>query len=627
MLRSVGFLFTLLSTHYLSASINQENDAKYLKYQHILQIGNDSVKCTQLIQYADRVADSLNDFDFALLIFEKVNTLLQQKNYPTLKVNLYYKWGYTEYLKGNYDTADKLYLKALSYKFLDKKKALKADILNKAGVNLQDLMVYKRAMLYYNESLELYTGLNDERGKAMVYINMANIFVETGNLPESDKFFDMAGEIFLEKNLIEKYSVVLGNKAIVKWRLGKFAEAKELFLKAAHLDLKEIKNANHFIIAYFNLGLIYSELKRWDSCFYYLCRGKEIADSLHISDQLDGTFYYDLGYCYVQKGEIKKGIQYYKRALAIKTGIPDYRVLYDNIADLYFNVKQYDTAFFYKNLSMKMIDSIYKSELKEHISFENKRIELLEKDYQNQIKVKEQEQNVNDLKKRNYLLISVSIILFALVLLTLLYFNQYKLRQKKENLQSELDFLKAQLNPHFLFNSINNIYVLLDENKEKASDILLKFSDLVRYQLYECNVSSILLSKELKFLENYIEFEELRYSNKIKVDSNLGDLNPKNLQVAPLILQPFIENAFKHTPKYKNCSSIIDIRASLNENELLFEVKNTKDEKEVSGLPGGIGLENVKKRLALLYAGKHELKMIISDSYFGISLKLKLHND
>jgi LytS/YehU family sensor histidine kinase len=224
-------------------------------------------------------------------------------------------------------------------------------------------------------------------------------------------------------------------------------------------------------------------------------------------------------------------------------------------------------------------------------------------------------------------LVGLVVIMATVMLLLFLYFRQFRLRIKKEHLQSEVDFLKAQLNPHFLFNSINNIYVLLDENKEKASIILLKFSELMRYQLYECNVSLIHLSKELQFLENYTEFEKLRYSNKISVSYELSGTGSGNLLIAPLLLQPFIENAFKHTPKSRNSQSHIAVRIFISGNTLVFDVSNSRDATKASSLPGGIGLENVKKRLKLLYPGRHELSTKATNNLYHIILKLTLAHD
>ncbi len=603
------------------------DDGKYEKYQQILQIQNDSVKCARLIAYADKMADSLKDYNFALLVFEKANKLLLQKNYPSLQLELYYKWAFATYEKGNFAAADQLIVQALNCKIIESTPEYKAKVLNTGGAILQDLMVYKRALVYYNEALEIYTRLNNSAGKGRVYQNMANIFAMTGNYTQSDQFFDKSAEIFKKIGLIDNYRITIGNKAYVKWKLGKPDTAKILTIHSLDLYSGKLDVAAKHPERVLNLALMYATVKQWDSTFYYLELARHITDSTGFPQDFAGSYYYNMGYCYAEKGDQAKAASFYKKALRYKAGIANFRYLYENIAAAYLANKQYDSAFFYKNQALLLIDSIYKSELKEHITFENKRLELLEKDYQNQIQSAMQRQSLHELEKRNYLLIALVIVLGVGVLLFFLYFRQYKLKVKKEHLQSELDFLRAQLNPHFLFNSINNIYVLLDENKEKASHILLKFSELMRYQLYECNVSTIRLDKELQFLENYIEFEKLRYSNKIAVQYASAAADAERLLIAPLLLQPFIENAFKHTPKNKGQQSHIAIRIELEDNRLLFEVINTLDVRENSKLPGGIGLENVKKRLKLLYPHQHDLQIMVTDNSYKIILTLTLAHD
>ncbi|MCE3227360.1 MAG: sensor histidine kinase [Bacteroidetes bacterium] len=597
---------------------------KYALYEDILKINDDSVKCARLILLAEKVADSLYDYSFSLMTFEKANSILSKHRYPVLELDLYYKWGFVNYHKGNYDRADKLYLKALESKVLDSKQNLKANILNMAAVNLQELTVFKRALEYYNEALEIYTRLKDDNAKAAVYVNMANIFALSGNLKESDAFFDRAGKIFIKLDKMERYATLLGNKSYIKWKLGYPDSGKVLLIRSFEIASKYPGNMTGKIEHLFNLGIMYGELRNWDSCFYFLERGKKISDSLSLFGSLDGSYYYSLGYCHQLKGDLKEGIRNYKKAINLKTGISNFRLLHDNISALYFRLKQFDSALIYKNISFSIADSIYKSELQEHINFEDKRIELIEKDYENRIRSAEQEQHLENLKKRNYLLIVAVILLIAFVLLFILYFRQYKLKEKKEHLESELNFLKAQMNPHFLFNSINNIYVLLDENKEKASEILLKFSDLLRYQLYECNVSFISLNKELNFLENFIEFEKLRYSNKIQVIYEFENPPSADLMIAPLLLQPFIENAFKHTPKTKNHQASIRIKTYFSGDNFTLEVINSVDGKKPSSLPGGIGLENVKRRLRLLYNNKHQLRISTEESTFTTTLSIKL---
>lgn len=625
MLNPRRFLFCLCLVIIFSPA--RADDKKYLEYQRLLSIADDSTKCAKLMNYADVLTDSLYDYDFAFLIYQKVNTLLDTSRYPGLQADLYFKWAFSKYKKGNYEEADKLCLRALALKQLDKNLVLKAKVLNVAGANLQDLGAYKRALVYYNEALAIYTKLNDNKGKSTVYQNMANIFALSGDLAQSDKFFDKAAALFLQQNLMDHYATVISNKSYIRWKLGYPDSAKVLLLKAIKIKLKVTKSPGHIIEKYFNLGLIYADLKRWDSCFFYLQKGKDFSDSLGIRAEYQGRYDYNTGYSYNLKGDYPKAISYFKKALNNRTGIANYSTLYENIAGCYYKNKQYDSALVYKTFGAQLADSLYKSELKEQIAFENKRVELLEKDYANEIQSSLQKQSLNELKNRNYLFVIIITLLVAFLVLLFFYFRQYRIKIKEEHLQSELDFLRAQLNPHFLFNSINNIYVLLDENKEKASEVLLKFSALMRYQLYECNVSLIQLDRELQFLENYIEFEKLRYAEKIAVDYHFEDAAGEGLYIAPLLLQPFIENAFKHIPKSRHSQSNIYIHAVVRNKTLLFELSNTLNSSQASTLPGGIGLGNVKKRLNLLYFNKHELHTGMSDGMYKITLNLKLAND
>ncbi|SDX48270.1 GHKL domain-containing protein [Hydrobacter penzbergensis] len=208
---------------------------------------------------------------------------------------------------------------------------------------------------------------------------------------------------------------------------------------------------------------------------------------------------------------------------------------------------------------------------------------------------------------------------------------QSKKRQQlleKEKLETELKFLKSQFNPHFLFNSINSIFVLIHKNPDIASESLAKFSDLLRYQLYECNEPHITLGQEIIYIENFIELERLRQECNLRLDLSIDKSNPLNLCIAPFILMPFIENAFKHVSKRKGQTNWICIGLHLDENQLLFHISNSvsyqhKVSKELLHY-GGIGLKNVQRRLDLLYPQKHILEIKSSDSLFEVSLRLEL---
>lgn len=191
---------------------------------------------------------------------------------------------------------------------------------------------------------------------------------------------------------------------------------------------------------------------------------------------------------------------------------------------------------------------------------------------------------------------------------------------EKEKLENELKFLRSQLNPHFLFNSINSIFVLIHKNPDMASEALAKFSDLLRYQLYECNEMEIPLEQELRFLQNYIELEKLRLDSRaIKLEVNIEDPPRQECSIAPLLLVPFVENAFKHA------SGWIWINLHFEGDHLLFSIKNgsSSDSKSRQVLnSNGIGLKNVERRLNLIYPKEHELTIDNDKGEFSVLLKI-----
>lgn len=206
---------------------------------------------------------------------------------------------------------------------------------------------------------------------------------------------------------------------------------------------------------------------------------------------------------------------------------------------------------------------------------------------------------------------------------------QSKKRQQlleKEKLETELKFLKYQFNPHFLFNSINSIFFLIHKNPDMASSSLAKFSDLLRHQLYECNDNQISLGKEIAYLENFIELEKLRQNDNIQVSFSTNTSHAGHVMIAPFILMTFAENAFKHVSHYIDKPNSIDIQLMIEGNSLHFLVTNTTsiNKKAEAVQYGGIGLQNVQRRLDLLYRDKYQLDITNTNGRFTVKLTLQL---
>jgi two-component system LytT family sensor kinase len=197
----------------------------------------------------------------------------------------------------------------------------------------------------------------------------------------------------------------------------------------------------------------------------------------------------------------------------------------------------------------------------------------------------------------------------------------------KEKAETELKFLKSQINPHFLFNSLNSIYFLIDKQNSEARKTLLQFSDLLRYQLYDCNSESIAIEKEVNYLKDYIRLQELRKDNKYQVNLKVEE-DVKGFNIVPLLLIPFVENAFKHISHHSREKNFVQVYLGRTNGQFIFQIENSKEAQNRSTEPpGGIGLNNVKRRLELLYPKEHQLDIHNNEQSFKVDLRLKVYTE
>jgi two-component system, LytTR family, sensor kinase len=229
--------------------------------------------------------------------------------------------------------------------------------------------------------------------------------------------------------------------------------------------------------------------------------------------------------------------------------------------------------------------------------------------------------------KYNFGFTSLFLVFFSLGMRVIERHTQTEKLQKeleREKLNSELALLKNQISPHFFFNTLNNIYSLISINAEDSKQAVLKLSKLMRYMLYDSESGNILLSKEIAFMNNYIDLMKLRMSDKVNLKISFpGKFN--DISVPPLLFIPFIENAFKHGISYREIS-FIDIRMLPGKDTISFICTNSifKPREDVESDYPGIGLENVSKRLNLLFPGKHELKINRTAKSFEVVLNINL---
>ena len=195
---------------------------------------------------------------------------------------------------------------------------------------------------------------------------------------------------------------------------------------------------------------------------------------------------------------------------------------------------------------------------------------------------------------------------------------------EKEKTASELNFLKAQINPHFLFNTLNNLYGLALKKSDKTPEIIMRLSDIMDYMLYESPEAKIPLTKDVDNLINYVEIEKIRQGNNARINfTNTGDINIQ--KIIPLLMLPLLENGFKHGINKAPVNAFLDACLTVTENFLEFSVTNNKTTAETSNTIGhGIGLQNLRRRLELFYPTKYELNITENNDSFSAFLKIDL---
>lgn len=226
-------------------------------------------------------------------------------------------------------------------------------------------------------------------------------------------------------------------------------------------------------------------------------------------------------------------------------------------------------------------------------------------------------------------IIAVTLLITFFVAMLRFAVEWFELEAKKrevenEKLTAELNFLKAQINPHFLFNTLNNLYYLAYTKSSNTTEVVAKLSQMMRYMIYDSNHQKVLLSKEIEYMQNYIDLERLRLNDQIPVNFKVEG-NPESVMIAPLIFITFLENAFKHGVSNTADNSWVNVNIHINGRTCTYEVDNSKVKVKKDGHEkSGIGLQNVKRRLELSYPGQYTLAVSDQPDSYSVQLKLSL---
>jgi len=233
---------------------------------------------------------------------------------------------------------------------------------------------------------------------------------------------------------------------------------------------------------------------------------------------------------------------------------------------------------------------------------------------------------------RRHLLFTFFVFLFILAASTAYQMIRDRMKTERmakdkenENLKTELAFLRSQVSPHFMFNVLNNMVALARKKSDLLEPSLIKLSSLLRYMLYETDEEKVLLEKEIEYLQSYIDLQIQRFGSKVKVNVSLQDFDSSYF-IEPMLLIPFVENAFKHgTGLIQNAEITIKLKARNNVLEFMVVNQFDSSAQEIKDKTSGIGLQNVKRRLNLLYKNQHTLSICDKDNKYIVSLQLNLH--
>ncbi|WP_417354582.1 histidine kinase [Flavobacterium sp.] len=568
---------------------------------------------------------------------------------------------------------------------------------------------------YYNKAAQLAIILKDYSTLVAIYENMAVLYGETDNDEKQIEYH------FKVLKLKEKYN--LSNLTASYLNIGLIFSDRKKYDKALSYyqkSLKELKkNKDDYTLTYNYMFLsdLYRKKKVYDSVIYYGNKALHLAKAggytsleadaynfIGIGNKKTGNYYnaialhsksYDLykqidnnvgiiqaanqlGDDYFTLDSVQKATGVVNKPTVIPSFIPashynspllDKGLLcldlakekikvYGIAADRKTNIKFYKKIYtakgnYKKALQMQALEFTIADSIKE----EQLKAKALKKEFQYAYEKKKELDSIKiayiktlantkiekekSTKKTLYFIIAIVTLIMLLVYARLKYLQKNKEliiegqkalveKKQKEIVETELDYLKAQINPHFLFNSLNTIYFKINKENKEAREALIGFSEILRYQLYECNLDTVNIEKEIKYLNDYIQLQLLRKNDSnIKCNIDITD-NVINFQIAPLLLVNYVENAFKHLRNDSNQTNSINIFLDKTEDTFIFEIENDKNIRENIKDNGandnGIGLLNVKRRLELIYPNRHTIKIEDKTTTYKVTLTIKLNN-
>lgn len=492
----------------------------------------------------------------------------------------------------------------------------------------------EEAINLYFEILKLAEEINDKGYISTSYSNIGSCYVRAGEDKIALNYFLKSLVLFSQINDKEGITRVNFNIARVCMKLQHLTKA--LYYSNKTLQYAEKWGDKKMAI---KAGILIARIQ--DQKGETENAQKRLEDILSkIKDT--STDLEDLTYVRIYLSKINRLQHHYKKALQFINEAEELNANNENLIvkknivanklKLFKSMNNFKEALVYserlteinRNIDAENIKIILLKKQREHAETTQREIEELK----NHAKTQKLEQKKKAELFKKYIIIGSVALLFlmltAMFLLQVSLIKNKKNKLEKEKLSTELNFLRSQINPHFLFNCINNLYFQIDRKNEVARNTLFGFSEILRYQLYDCEKPTVPIEKEVDYLTNYINLQLLR---KDKLLNCSFEVEPtvKNFEIAPLLIIPFIENAFKHVSNKTDKENLLSVSLNKNETHFFLNIINDKDHfSERKKGPKGIGIQNVKRRLELLYPKKYELTIRNEPIKYEVILKINL---
>lgn len=515
-----------------------------------------------------------HDFQKALENFKNSSSISEEIGKVKILSNSLMVTGMIYCAQGDYDKGLEHYKRAVQIdEKSGNKKGLSAVLINLANLYKQQ-GDYTLALESYNKSLEIKKQLNDEYGIASNYNNIGTLYQEMENNKEALTYYNKALPIFEKLNNSNEALGCLSNIGIILM-YDKNPKALTTFNKALRLS-KKINNLAIYSLVTANIGGYYFLNNDFDESLHYYEKAVKIQKQLDAKRELSYS-YLNIGRIYYAKKEYDKALQVTKEGMNIakKLNLLNYQTDFSLLlSEIYYSTKEYKLAYENSQAHKKLNDSIYKKENYDklaQIKFKYAYKDTLNSANKNVSFLKKTVQTIHE--QRKWLIIGFISLLLALgFVIALLKIRKIKMQNQQLLLEQKL--LITQMNPHFIFNSIDNIQSLIyNKQDNEAINYLNKFSKLTRQILENSTENYISLNEELDMIENYLVIQQLLYNNKFDYQLTVEDkIDTEALLLPPMLTQPFIENAIKHGLNNKTEKGKIDINFYLKEDKLFFNV-------------------------------------------------------